>query len=151
VLHTSLCPSSGYLTNAPPEGDKAVDSGLVRDYGNILIKVKEWGVFEDSDIERNGIRMCSNNRTPVPDFVAKFERNLDSKPGLAPDVCCFLDYSFDADRSIPCRRIALIKLSKMFDFWMHILGLARDWPSRASHQRNLPSKMSLIEMPGSSR
>ncbi|KAF8490351.1 hypothetical protein F5888DRAFT_1129431 [Russula emetica] len=37
--------------------------------------------------------------TPVPDFVLKFERDLHGKPGVAPDVCCFLDYSFDADGS----------------------------------------------------
>ena len=35
----------------------------------------------------------------TPDFVKKFERELHSKPGLAPDVCYFFDYSFDADGS----------------------------------------------------
>ncbi len=61
--------------------------------------MKEWGAFESSDIERNGIHRCDDG-TPVPDFVTKFEQELDSKAGLAPDVCRFLDYSFDADRSM---------------------------------------------------
>jgi hypothetical protein len=61
--------------------------------------VKEWGAFESSDIERNGIHRCDGG-TPVPDFVTKFEQELDSKPGLAPDVRCSLDYSSDADGSM---------------------------------------------------
>jgi hypothetical protein len=97
VLHTSLCPSLGYLTNALPEGDEVPDSGLVREYEDIFIKVVESGAFESSDIERNGIRI---SKTLVPSFVVKFEQELDSKPGLAPDVCCFLDYSLDADGSV---------------------------------------------------
>ena len=40
-----------------------------------------------------------SDRTPVPEFVAEFERKLDSKRGLALDVRCFLNYSFDADGS----------------------------------------------------
>jgi hypothetical protein len=99
VLHTFLCPISGYLTNTLPEGDKLLDSAHVKEYEDIFIKVNGLGAFESSDIERNGIHV-SYNRTLVPDFVAKFEQELDSKPGLAPDVCCFLDYSFDADGSV---------------------------------------------------
>ena len=72
---------------------------FVKAYEDTFIKVKEWGLFESSDIERNGIRMSRRNRTPVPGFVARFERELDSKPGLALDVCCFLDFPFDADGS----------------------------------------------------
>jgi hypothetical protein len=59
--------------------------------------VKAWGTFESSDIENNGLQMPCNE---VPEFVAEFEQKLDRKPGLAPDVCCFLDHSFDADGSI---------------------------------------------------
>lgn len=71
---------------------------LVTEYEDIFIKVKEWGTFESSDIERNGIQICGDDGTPVPDFVTEFERELDIKPGLAPDVCCFLYYyPFDAD------------------------------------------------------
>ena len=79
------------------EGDGLLDSTLVTEYEDIFIKVKEWGTFESSDIERNGIQICGDDGTQVPDFVAEFERELDIKPGLAPDVCCFLYYSFDAD------------------------------------------------------
>jgi len=98
VLHTSLCPSSVYLTNAPCEGDgfvQRLDSALVSEYEDIFIKVKEWGAFEMSDIERNGLRQFVGGT--VPDFVAKFERELHSKAGLAPEVRRFLDHSFDAD------------------------------------------------------
>jgi hypothetical protein len=69
------------------EGDEPVDSDLVQEYKHMFIKVNEWGSFEDSDIVRNGLRDCG---TRVPDFVAEFERKLDSKPGLASDVCRFL-------------------------------------------------------------
>jgi hypothetical protein len=93
-----LCTSSGYLTNPLPEGDKPVDSGLVRDYEDIFIKVKNWGAFEGSDIERNGLHKYRDGT--VPDFVTEFERELDGKPCLASDVCCFLDCSFDADGSM---------------------------------------------------
>ena len=95
MLHTSLCPSSGYLTNALHEGDKPVDWNLVREYQDIFINVKEWGAFGASDISRNGLRIYVDDG--VPDFVAKFEVEFDSKPSLAPDVCCFLGNSFDTN------------------------------------------------------
>ena len=44
--------------------------------------------------------MCSEGWPPVPDVVTDLERELDSRPGLAADVCCFLDHSFDADGSM---------------------------------------------------
>jgi hypothetical protein len=87
------------LTNTLPEGDKFLYSTLVKEYEDIFIKVKQWGAFESSDIERNGIHIF-HDKTLVPDFVAKFEQELDSKPGLAPDVCCSFDYSFDSDGSM---------------------------------------------------
>ena len=96
MLHTFLCPSSGYLTNPLPEGDD-VDLGVLREYEDIFIKVKRWGAFEGSDIKGNGLRKYVGT---VPDFVAEFERKSDGKPGLAPDVCCFLDHSSDADGSM---------------------------------------------------
>ena len=55
------------------------------------------GAFEDSDIERNGLREYVGT---VPDFVAEFERKLNGKPVLAADVRCFLDHSSDADGSM---------------------------------------------------
>jgi hypothetical protein len=97
VLHTSLCPSSGYLTNALHEDDKPVDSDLVQGYKDIFIKVKEWGAFGGSDIRRNGLSIYVGTS---PKFVAEFERELDSEPGLAPDARCILDHSFDTDWSM---------------------------------------------------
>jgi len=73
---------------------------FVKEYENIFIKVKEWDAFDDSDIERNGLREHRDvDGTPAPEFVSEFEQKLDRKPGLATDVCCFLDYSFDVDGS----------------------------------------------------
>ena len=62
--------------------------------------MKEWGTFEGSDIDRNGIRMFSEGRIPALDFVANLEEKLDSKPGLDSEVCCFLGHSFRADGSM---------------------------------------------------
>jgi hypothetical protein len=84
-----------YLTNALPEGQV-----FLRDYKDIFIKVKERGAFKSSDVEGNSIHICGDDGTPVPDFVAEFERELQSKAGLAPDTCCFPDYSFDANGSM---------------------------------------------------
>ena len=96
----SLCPSSGQLTNAGPEGEP-VDSDLVREYKDIFIKVKMWGAFEEFDIQENEIYMCNEVRAPVLDFVTNLEQKLDRRRGLAvaDDVCCFFDHSFDAHRS----------------------------------------------------
>jgi hypothetical protein len=100
VLHMSLDPCSGYLTNPLPEDDRLDGLGFVEDYEDIFITVTEWGAFQASDIERNWIRISSEGCTPAPDFVADLEQKLDSKPGLESDVCCFPDHSFDADESM---------------------------------------------------
>jgi hypothetical protein len=100
VVSASDVSLPGFLTNALPEGDKPVDSGFVRECGDFFIKVNEWGALEESDIGKNRIYMCSEDGARVPDFVAELERKLAGKPGLAADVCCFLDYSFGADGSM---------------------------------------------------
>lgn len=82
--------------NPLPEGDRSVGLGFVRDYEDIFIKVKKWGAFEVTDMWWN-ISGERERYTPVPDFVANLEQELDSKPGLDSDVCCFLDHSFYAD------------------------------------------------------
>ncbi|KAH9968463.1 hypothetical protein BJV74DRAFT_799420 [Russula compacta] len=64
-----------------------VDSGY-------LIKVTKWGAFEGDDIELNSIYEC-DDETLIPDFVAKLERKLDSKPGLAPDARHTSDFIYD--------------------------------------------------------
>jgi hypothetical protein len=58
-----------------------------------------WGSFEISDIDLNNIPLVS-------DFVTKFEQELDSEPGLPPDVCCFLDLPiFFLKLTGRCRRV----------------------------------------------
>jgi hypothetical protein len=58
----------------------------------MFIKVNQWQIFQRSDIALNDIHDHNErNRDPAPDFVAKFERMLDRKPGLRPDVACLLD------------------------------------------------------------
>ena len=39
--------------------------------------MKQWGAFEASDIRRNGLDIYVNGT--VPNFVAEFEQELDSK------------------------------------------------------------------------
>jgi len=89
------------VTNVRPEGfgPIPVDSDLVDEYKDTFVKVKDWGGFDEFDIDRNEL-LAVESHLRVPDFVAEFERELDSEPGLAPDVCCFLDYTFDADWSL---------------------------------------------------
>jgi hypothetical protein len=65
-----------------------LDSAFVKEYEDIFIKVKEWGIFQHSDIELNGI---NDDPITAPNFVTEFERMLDRKPGLRLDVGCFLD------------------------------------------------------------
>ena len=65
-----------------------LDSAFVKKYEDIFIKVNEWGIFQNSDIELNDI--C-DALTITPNFVTEFERMLDRKPGLRLDVGCFLD------------------------------------------------------------
>lgn len=93
-----LCPCSEYLTGAFPEYETRVDSDFVRVYEDNFIKVNQCGAFEGSDIERNSLHECVHGT--APDFVIEFERELDGKPGLDPDVCCYLDCSSDADGSM---------------------------------------------------
>ncbi len=61
--------------------------------------MSQWGAFEDSDVERNNICIWRDT-TPVPDYVANSELELERKPGLAPDVCYLFDYSSDVDWSM---------------------------------------------------
>jgi len=58
----------------------------------MFIKVNQWQIFQDSDIALNDIHDHNErNRNPAPDFVTKFERMLDRKPGLRSHVACLLD------------------------------------------------------------
>jgi hypothetical protein len=97
----SLSSISGYVTSVLLEGFEPVpvppEEKFAREYNDIFIKVRAWGSFEGPDIERNNIDI---HWEAVPEFVAKFEQELDSEPGVAHDVCCFLHHFFYADRSM---------------------------------------------------
>ena len=67
-----------------------------------------------SDIEENGLQI--HYYGAVPEFVAEFEQKLDSKPGLAPDVCTLLVLTGH------CSHSTFSKLSATLHFWTHILG-----------------------------
>jgi len=81
-VFVGLPEGAGSPTLVSAGDDKPLDSGLVREYEDIFIKVKQWGAFESSDIERNGLRIYVDGT--VPDFVAEFERELHRKAGLTP-------------------------------------------------------------------
>ncbi len=68
--------------------------------GSIFIKVEKWRTFQESNITRNEIYMCGEVEAPVQAFVTNLEQELDYMPGLASDVCCFLDHSFGANESM---------------------------------------------------
>jgi hypothetical protein len=70
LLRASLCLGSGYLTNLLPEGEmeQIVHSNALQGYGDIFIKVNEWGKFRCSEIETNSILFAQY----IPDFVTSF-------------------------------------------------------------------------------
>jgi hypothetical protein len=82
------------LTNMLPEdvNDELVYSDPIKTYQNIFIKVNNWGQFEQPDIQRNN-KSEERNMATAPNFVANFERTLERKSRLVPDVRCFLDLS----------------------------------------------------------
>ena len=46
------------------KSNSVLDSAFVKKYEDIFIKVKEWGVFHHSDIERNRIYGYDTRITP---------------------------------------------------------------------------------------
>ncbi|KAF8494444.1 hypothetical protein F5888DRAFT_1636149 [Russula emetica] len=69
--------------------DKPVESGFMKEYDDIFIKVNGCGAFKSPDIEKNRIHiLCSEDCAPVPEFVAKRERELDSKRGIWRSQIC---------------------------------------------------------------
>ena len=63
---------------------------LVKDYEDMFIKVGQWQTWKRFDIDLNNIH-DETDENPAPDFVTNFERMLDRKPGLRPEVGCSLD------------------------------------------------------------
>jgi hypothetical protein len=80
------------VTNPLPEDDQPVELDLIKNFEDLFIQTKSQGVFDGTDIARNGIQICSGEMipVPVPKFVEERERELNSERGLSPDVCCFL-------------------------------------------------------------
>jgi len=62
------------VTNVRPEGfgPIPVDSDLVDEYKDTFVKVKDWGGFDEFDIDRNEL-LAVESHLRVPDFVAEFE------------------------------------------------------------------------------
>ena len=76
-------------TDEYAEDKRSLDSDLVKEYRDIFIVVENWDSFDRLDMNLNNLWEVDWS----PDFVAEFERMLDSKPGLAPDVGSFLNSS----------------------------------------------------------
>ena len=71
------------------EENSVLDSELFKEYQDAFIIVNNWGSFQLSDIDLNDVRSV----TLVPNFVeenfvTKFERKLDRRPGVASNVRC---------------------------------------------------------------
>ena len=86
-----ISPSSARLTNTLLKGERVLDSDLVNNYKAFFINVERFdsGNLRQSDIELNEIVEESR----PPEFVTEFEERLDSRPGIAPDVCNLFDLS----------------------------------------------------------
>jgi len=87
VLHTSLCPSSEYLTNTLPvveyNQERIVRVEPLQVYKDIFIKVKNWGKFEHSDIARNQLYDAQDIMV-MPDLVTAFEQQVGQKATSTP-------------------------------------------------------------------
>ncbi|KAI9437875.1 hypothetical protein F5148DRAFT_1021303 [Russula earlei] len=78
---TFLCGDHVIFTDVA-EVSQALNSELVKEYKDIFINVSNWGDFEEADIHGNHIVEA----TAVPQFVTEFEKKLDSKPTVTPDL-----------------------------------------------------------------
>jgi hypothetical protein len=96
----------------------------LRKYGDIFIKVHEWGKFKHPDIEGNDIIRISDMQDPAsqegdviwmtaPHFVTNFERKLERKPCLqSQSVRCFLVhllFNFDGSVKIPTEIMDIVE------------------------------------------
>jgi hypothetical protein len=64
-----------------------LSSELVREYEDMIIHMKTYNRFQESDIELNKVFPVES----APGFVEDYERMLDSKPALAGYVRQFLN------------------------------------------------------------
>ncbi|KAI9512458.1 hypothetical protein F5148DRAFT_1373161 [Russula earlei] len=80
-LMTFLCGDHVIFTDVA-QVNQALNSELVKEYKDIFIDVSNWGDFEDADIHGNHIVEAA----AVPQFVTEFEKKLESKPTVAPDL-----------------------------------------------------------------
>jgi hypothetical protein len=101
VLHTSLCPSSGYLTNLLLLEDETQSTSEIylSECEDIFVKVEKWrsackGDITDNDIRLHELEGSSRSGTGdmvLPGFVKEFNGELDRTPSLDP-VRCFVDF-----------------------------------------------------------
>jgi len=58
--------------------------GNLKAYQGISIVAHEWGSFQFADFEPNDVKRAAS----APDFVTKFEQELDKRSGVTADVRC---------------------------------------------------------------
>jgi hypothetical protein len=75
--------------------------------------MKDYNRFQESDTELNKIWPTESN----PEFVADYERRLDSKPALVGDVRQFLNLTL-ASPADPPQVCYFVELSVCFTFLM---------------------------------
>ena len=70
---------------------------------DIFIVVNEWGNFQYTNLEPNDVHDISDG-APVPDYVRKFEQDLERRPNVASDasgvLLRVLRLLFDSDRCV---------------------------------------------------
>jgi hypothetical protein len=57
----------------------------LKEYQDFFIVVNEWGHFEYTDLRPNDVHGIRDG-APVPDFVRKFEQDLERRPNVASHV-----------------------------------------------------------------
>jgi hypothetical protein len=133
--------------NTLREVEGILNSAFVKKYEDTFIKVKKRGSYKESDINENHIRL----ETSAPDFVSNFEQQLDSKPGLADDVCYFLFLSIlSSTLAGPCSHVPSSTIPPLPSLGKRTLGLPRTQPPRADHPKNRLPEINLTRK-GNSR
>jgi hypothetical protein len=125
--------------NTLREVEEILNSALVEKYEDIFIKVEKRGSYRESDIDENDIWL----ETSAPDFVSDFEQELDSKPGLAVDVCCFLYLSISfSTLAGQCRHVPLSTIPPLPNLGKRTLGLKKTTPEGGPPEEPTPGNQS---------
>ena len=107
---TNTLSLAGYIGNI-------LSSELVQEYEDKFIHMKTYNRFQESDIELNKVFPAES----APEFVADYERMLDSKPALAGDVRQFLNQSLALPADAP-QVCYFVELSICFTFLIDSAG-----------------------------